>query len=62
MHVHIQREGMMCKFWINPLALAKNQGVDLYLGTEGTFGAITELTLAPQPLPCEQWGKVLPLP
>ena len=26
MHVHIQREGMICKFWIKPLALANNQG------------------------------------
>nr|NJM04706.1 DUF4160 domain-containing protein [Desulfobacula sp.] len=26
MHVNIQREGMICKFWIKPLALAKNQG------------------------------------
>lgn len=32
--------------------------MDLYLGTEGMFGAITELTLALQPLPCEQWGIV----
>ncbi len=26
MHVHIQRERMICKFWIKPLALGKNQG------------------------------------
>jgi len=26
MHVHAQRERMICKFWINPLALARNQG------------------------------------
>ncbi|MHB8091179.1 MAG: DUF4160 domain-containing protein [Syntrophales bacterium] len=26
MHVHVQRERMVCKFWIQPLALAKNQG------------------------------------
>ena len=26
MHVHVQRERMICKFWINPLALGKNQG------------------------------------
>ncbi len=32
--------------------------MDLYLGTEGMFGVITELTLALQPLPCEQWGIV----
>jgi len=25
MHVHVQRERMICKFWINPLALARNQ-------------------------------------
>jgi hypothetical protein len=26
MHVHVQRERMICKFWIKPLALAKNNG------------------------------------
>lgn len=26
MHVHVQREGMVCKFWIQPVALARNQG------------------------------------
>jgi hypothetical protein len=26
MHVHVQRERMICKFWIKPLALARNQG------------------------------------
>jgi hypothetical protein len=25
-HVHIQRERMICKFWIQPVALAKNHG------------------------------------
>ena len=26
MHVHVQRERMICKFWIQPIALARNQG------------------------------------
>gem|GEM_PF-85685 len=26
MHIHVQQEKMTCKFWINPLALAKNYG------------------------------------
>jgi hypothetical protein len=26
MHVHVQRERMICKFWIEPLALARNHG------------------------------------
>jgi hypothetical protein len=26
MHVHVQRERMICKFWIRPVALARNQG------------------------------------
>jgi hypothetical protein len=26
MHVHVQRERMVCKFWIQPVALARNQG------------------------------------
>jgi hypothetical protein len=26
MHVHVQREKMICKFWIQPVALARNQG------------------------------------
>jgi hypothetical protein len=25
-HVHVQREKMVCKFWIRPVALARNQG------------------------------------
>lgn len=26
MHVHVQRERMICKFWIQAIALARNQG------------------------------------
>jgi Domain of unknown function (DUF4160) len=26
MHVHIQRERMICKFWLEPVSLAKNRG------------------------------------
>ena len=26
MHVHVQRERMVCKFWIQPVVLARNQG------------------------------------
>ena len=26
MHVHAQRERMTCKFWLEPVALAANQG------------------------------------
>jgi hypothetical protein len=26
MHVHVQREKMVCKFWLEPVELAKNQG------------------------------------
>ena len=26
MHVHVQREKMGCKFWLEPVALAKNYG------------------------------------
>ena len=26
MHVHVLRERMICKFWIQPVALARNQG------------------------------------
>jgi len=25
-HVHIRRENMVCKFWIEPVALAQNHG------------------------------------
>ncbi len=32
--------------------------MDLYVGSEGMFGVITELTLGLQPLPCERWGIV----
>jgi hypothetical protein len=26
MHVHVQREKMVCKFWLEPLELAQNYG------------------------------------
>jgi Domain of unknown function (DUF4160) len=26
MHVHAQRERMVCKFWLEPVELARNQG------------------------------------
>jgi hypothetical protein len=26
MHVHVERERMVCKFWLKPIALAKNRG------------------------------------
>ncbi len=26
MHVHVQRERMICKFWMQPVVLARNQG------------------------------------
>jgi Domain of unknown function (DUF4160) len=25
-HVHVQREEMMCKFWLDPVALSRNHG------------------------------------
>ena len=25
-HVHIQREKLLCKFWLEPIALSKNHG------------------------------------
>ena len=25
-HIHVQRERRLCKFWLEPLALAKNDG------------------------------------
>jgi hypothetical protein len=26
MHVHVQRERMICKFWLDPIILSKNHG------------------------------------
>jgi hypothetical protein len=26
MHVHVERDDATCKFWLNPVALAKNYG------------------------------------
>ena len=26
MHVHVQREKMICKFWLEPVVLTRNQG------------------------------------
>ncbi|PYN92506.1 MAG: hypothetical protein DMD91_32135 [Candidatus Rokuibacteriota bacterium] len=25
-HAHVRREGMMCKFWLEPISLARNHG------------------------------------
>ena len=25
-HIHVQRERMLCKFWLDPVVLASNQG------------------------------------
>ena len=25
-HIHVQRDRMICKFWIKPVAVARNQG------------------------------------
>lgn len=25
-HVHVERDGMVCKFWLNPVALSRNIG------------------------------------
>ena len=46
---------------VDPAALQPdfpNDLIDLYLGSEGMFGVITELTLVLQPLPNELWGIV----
>ncbi len=46
---------------VNPaylLAESPNDLIDQYLGSEGLFGVITELTLSLQPLPNELWGIV----
>ena len=46
---------------VDPNAFQKefpNDLIDLYLGSEGMFGVITELTLSLQPLPDELWGIV----
>ena len=42
----------------NLLAESPNDLIDQYLGSEGLFGVITELTLSLQPLPHELWGIV----
>jgi D-lactate dehydrogenase (cytochrome) len=42
----------------NLQAESPNDLIDLYLGSEGLFGVITELTLSLQPLPNELWGIV----
>jgi hypothetical protein len=38
MHVHVQREKMLCKFWLEPIELARNQGF-----SEREVGRIQEL-------------------
>ncbi|PIV05606.1 MAG: hypothetical protein COS57_06980 [Syntrophobacterales bacterium CG03_land_8_20_14_0_80_58_14] len=50
MHVHVQRERMVCKFWIQPLALARNQGF-----TSKELNIIREIILKNRDRIMEAW-------
>ncbi len=50
MHVHVQRERMVCKFWIQPVALARNQGF-----TSKELNAIREIILKNRDRLVEAW-------
>jgi hypothetical protein len=50
MHVHVQRERMVCKFWIQPVALARNQGF-----TSKELNIIREIILRNRDRILEAW-------
>ena len=50
MHVHVQRERMICKFWIQPVALARNQGF-----SAGELNTIREIIMRNRDRIREAW-------
>jgi hypothetical protein len=50
MHVHAQRERMVCKFWIQPVVLARNQGF-----TPNELNTIREIILKNRNKIMEAW-------
>jgi hypothetical protein len=57
MHVHIQRERMVCKFWLEPVVLSNNHGF-----TPKELNAIREIIYANRKKIVEAWyehcGKI----
>jgi hypothetical protein len=51
-HVHVQREKMLCKFWLEPMYLAKNSGF-----TPRELNAIRKLIERNFPKILEAWHE-----
>ena len=51
-HVHVQRERMTCKFWLRPVALARNQGF-----SAAELNGIRRLVLESQEAIVEAWNE-----
>ncbi|WP_127475376.1 DUF4160 domain-containing protein [Sulfurivermis fontis] len=51
-HVHVQRERKVCKYWVNPVALASNHG---FSPTE--LNIIRQLVLANRDRILEAWDE-----
>ena len=49
-HVHVQREKMICKFWLEPISLSQNYGY-----TPGELNRIHKLIKAHQEKIVEAW-------
>lgn len=52
MHVHVQKESMICKFWIEPVVLVKNNGF-----TSNELNAIRKVILKNKDKIMEAWHE-----
>lgn len=52
-HIHIERDDLECKFWLEPVALARNFG---FLGAE--LNRLAELVEINKVTLIESWNKV----
>jgi hypothetical protein len=52
MHVHVQREKMICKFWLRPVALTRNQGF-----TAKELNTIREIIVGNRDKIMEAWNE-----
>jgi hypothetical protein len=52
MHIHVQREKMICKFWLDPVALARNARFP-----QRELRLISQLVRTNLPTIMEAWGE-----
>jgi hypothetical protein len=52
LHVHVQREKMTCKFWVDPISLARNRGFSAQ-----ELNRIRRLTMRHQEEIMEAWHE-----